>query len=107
MTLSHVSCYTMEFHQELTCLLMIRFRRFSLFPPSKSCTESFFFQAVSLVVTNNILFLIIRDGRIKLFGKNQTQALLVSEEASTSKFIEVLLTYIIYVFSLYNNNGWS
>ncbi|KAH0936148.1 hypothetical protein HID58_013265 [Brassica napus] len=54
-----------------------------------------------------ILAVSTKDGRIKLFGKNQTQALLVSEEASTSKFIEVLLTYIIYVFSLYNNNGWS
>ncbi|EOA18736.1 hypothetical protein CARUB_v10007318mg [Capsella rubella] len=29
-----------------------------------------------------------KDGRIKLFGKHQTQALLVSEEASTSRFLE-------------------
>ncbi|XP_010446909.1 PREDICTED: uncharacterized protein LOC104729648 [Camelina sativa] len=29
-----------------------------------------------------------KDGRIKLFGKDQTQALLVSEEASTSRFLE-------------------
>lgn len=65
--------------------------------------RSFFFQVVSLVVT--YCFWILRDGRIKLFGKDQTQALLVSEEASTSKFTEVLLTYIIYVFSLHNNNG--
>ncbi|XP_013643270.1 uncharacterized protein LOC106348145 isoform X2 [Brassica napus] len=35
-----------------------------------------------------ILAVSTKDGRIKLFGKNQTQALLVSEEASTSKFIE-------------------
>ncbi|XP_010432265.1 PREDICTED: uncharacterized protein LOC104716576 isoform X2 [Camelina sativa] len=29
-----------------------------------------------------------KDGRIKLFGKDQTQALLVSEEASASRFLE-------------------
>lgn len=35
-----------------------------------------------------ILAVSTKDGRIKLFGKDQTQALLVSEEASTSKFLE-------------------
>ncbi|CAH2076634.1 unnamed protein product [Thlaspi arvense] len=35
-----------------------------------------------------ILAVSTRDGRIKLFGKDQTQCLLVSEEASTSKFLE-------------------
>ncbi|KAH0871699.1 hypothetical protein HID58_078721, partial [Brassica napus] len=35
-----------------------------------------------------ILAVSTTDGRIKLFGKDQTQALLVSEEASTSKFTE-------------------
>ncbi|CAH8315024.1 unnamed protein product [Eruca vesicaria subsp. sativa] len=35
-----------------------------------------------------ILAVSTKDGRIKLFGKDQTQALLVSEEASISKFLE-------------------
>uniref|UniRef100_A0A1J3IQU5 Syntaxin-binding protein 5 n=1 Tax=Noccaea caerulescens TaxID=107243 RepID=A0A1J3IQU5_NOCCA len=35
-----------------------------------------------------ILAVSTKDGRIKLFGKDQAQALLVSEEASASKFLE-------------------
>ncbi|CAL9228137.1 unnamed protein product [Arabidopsis halleri] len=35
-----------------------------------------------------ILAVSTKDGRIKLFGKDQTQALLVSEETSTSRFLE-------------------
>ncbi|XP_010548213.1 PREDICTED: uncharacterized protein LOC104819720 isoform X3 [Tarenaya hassleriana] len=35
-----------------------------------------------------ILAVSTRDGRIKLFGKDHTQALLVSEEASTTKFLD-------------------
>ncbi|XP_010526846.1 PREDICTED: uncharacterized protein LOC104804294 [Tarenaya hassleriana] len=35
-----------------------------------------------------ILAVSTRDGRIKLFGKDHSQALLVSEEASSSKFLE-------------------
>ncbi|XP_006412090.2 uncharacterized protein LOC18028275 isoform X2 [Eutrema salsugineum] len=35
-----------------------------------------------------ILGVSTKDGRIKLFGKDHTQALLVSEEASTSRFLE-------------------
>lgn len=51
---------------------------------------------------HEIWFLPLRDGQIKLFGKDNTQALLESNEISPSKFLQVLSSFpFIYCFACY------
>ena len=50
-------------------------------------------QNVEVLLIRNLISSALRDGQIKLLGKDNTQALLESNEISPSKFLQVLCSF--------------
>ena len=106
---SHDLYFIMASHVALTCLLVTLFKKYSPFLLCNNFalyfTHIYTYFVIKISLPFCVLLLcvyklnkIFRDGRIKLFGRDNTQALLQSTEAEPTKFLQVF--HFTFIFSL-------